>query len=225
MAGTAQRISPAAAAKRSVCPVCAAELIPARAMTAPFRKHPRACRFACRDCMAIVRVREQQRLHVADVEIPGPVVVRRLQALKEARESGRMSAELELIRESRPHRMLLRVPELFEVARPYFRERATLAANVRFARGESRPVVERYGGELVAHHSADPARWSCTPFVVYEGYGLPCGWALPIAGFEGTFVVLKPHVVMGTGEPRPLPSGISGLLAPLDVLAPADGVW
>lgn len=224
---TTQPVSPHAAAQRSVCPVCSAELVPARAMVAPFRRHPRACRFACRECLSVVRVREHQRVHVADVEVPGPVVVRRLQALREARELGRMGAELEMLRESRPHRVLLRVPELFAEARPFFRERARLAVHVRFDRGEPRPLLDRFDGELPTLYRREAEHWTCTPF---SGggrvYVMPAGWFLPIAGVEGSWISLKPHVSPdGKGEPRPLPSGIACLLAPLDVLAPEDGVW
>lgn len=229
---TTQPVSPHTAAKRSVCPVCAAELLPARAMVAPFRRHPRACRFTCRACLAVVRVREQVKHFVADVEVPGPVVVRRLEALREARELGNMGEELARMRESRAHRLLLRVPEVFAEARPFFRERATLAVNVRFDRGEAQPVFERYEAELATVYRREVEHWSCTPFSGAGGaYVLPAGWTLPIAGIEGTHVSLKPHVWTDAPssterrEPRPLPSGIARLLAPLDVLAPEDGVW
>ena len=223
-------LSPHRAAKHAVCPACSAELAPERSIVATWPgRHHLACRIVCRECLTIVRIRESFRLHTAEVEIPGSVVVRRLQAIREAREAGRLSEELARLRESRAHRLLLRVPEVFAEARHLFRERARLAFPVSFASGVERMRVERFSGVVSADVS--PARvnleerWTRTPFRCGQGWGMPAGWVLPIAGIEGTCVALKPHAAVGAEEPRSLPSGMAGFLAPLDVLAPEDGVW
>lgn len=226
---TALHLTPHAAAQRSACPICAADLRPERVIAGEWgRRWPHACRLACASCLAVVRVRSANRVTLAEVEVPGSVVVRRLQALREAREAGRLGEELALVRASRAHRMLLRLPELFAEARHLFRERVRLAGAVRFDRKQERPVLESFSGTLSQPYAADALseRWTRTPLAAGGGAsGMPAGWAFPIAGVEGTRLVLKPHASVGAEEPRPLPSGIAGFLAPLDVLAPDDGVW
>lgn len=225
---TALHLTPHAAARRSTCPVCAAELRPERVIVGEWGRWPAACRLACASCLAVVRVRSAHRLTMAEVEVPGSVVVRRLQSIREAREAGRLGEELALLRGSKAHRLLLRLPELFAEARHLFRERVRLAVPVRFERKQERPLLESFNGTLTAPYAADTCseRWTRTPLSAGGGAsGMPAGWAFPIAGVEGTRLVLKPHASVGAEEPRPLPSGLAGFLAPLDVLAPDDGVW
>ena len=122
------------------CPVCKAWLSADRTIDEAFLPDESAWnyRYACGSCLSVVlqripEISESRPRVIASapaVDIAGAVVARVLASLRDAAEEGRLPDVVTALVLDEARRLLVRIPEVFAVARPGWGERVRMAARV-----------------------------------------------------------------------------------------------
>ena len=172
---------------------------------------------------ALAALAEERQAWRPLVDVTGAVAMRRLEGLRRARDAGTLDCEIDAMRASREHRLLLRIPELAAEARHAFGRSIRLAVDAKFVLDEQ-PELERCDEEP---SPGGDERWTCSPWRGRHGLlVLRAGWTLPCVRWEGAHAILKPRVARTPNEePKPLSwqaSGIASFRVPLDLLAPGE---
>lgn len=158
------------------CPVCRTPLTPDRTIEETWLPDDAAWdyRYACTSCLSIVvqRIPEisETRPRVAGsvpvVDISAGVVARVLARLRESAEGGRLADTVAALVEDAERRVLLRVPEIFAVARPGWGD------VVRYRGARMRVVrVEETRFVLVSLEHADETEQIAPPDLVLPDLG------------------------------------------------------
>lgn len=126
------------------CPVCKTWLSADRTIDERFLPEEAAWdyRYACASCLSVVvqripeisESRPRVTASAAAVDIAGAVVARVLASLRDAAEQGRLPDAVTTLVRDEQRRMLMRIPEVFSVARPGWGEMVRLAAQAWYPR-------------------------------------------------------------------------------------------
>ena len=204
------------------CPSCGAGLLADRAIRAHWWKPVDAPRVSCGQCLGIsvLHLRPDHRRNDEvrpQLEIDGAVAARAIARLRAARADDRIAPELSRLREDRVGRRLLRVPEIFEEAKPAFASGTThTTTTIVFPHphDQFRPIAERHEMEGSGNDGwrwREPVRWWFRSAPADRRQIAREGWPLKILEVDGVLLVLASQEDYSTT-----------VRATLDLLAPED---